>query len=131
MTTKTHLTLDEENAVETLIDASIIARYDSEIEYREAYGDECSYFPLDRITLRELLVELWGNLLAPEAIEAAFARLVKDGAEEWPNGWQDYGDAPIHYLRIAVAADEESAAEAEEAAEAFAALYELEITTVS
>jgi hypothetical protein len=102
MTTKTHLTLDEENAVETLIDASIIARYDSEIEYREAYGDECSYFPLDRITLRELLIELWGNLLAPEAIEAAFARLVKDGAEEWPNGWQDYGDDPIHYLRIAV-----------------------------
>jgi hypothetical protein len=82
MTTETHLTLDEENAVETLIDASIIARYDSEIEYREAYGDECSYFPLDRITLRELLVELWGNLLAPEAIEAAFARLVEDGAEE-------------------------------------------------
>jgi hypothetical protein len=131
MTTETRLTLDEDIAFKSLIDDSIIARYDSEIEYHETHEGDWYYVPLDCITLRELLVELWGKLLTPEALEAAFDRLTEDGAEEWPNGWQDHGDDPIHNLRVDIAADEDATAEAAEAAEAFAALTEFGIITAS
>jgi hypothetical protein len=113
MTAETHLTLDEEIALESLIDNSIIARYDSEIERHETYEGECYYVPLDRITLRELLTELWGNRVTSEVIEDAFTRLVEGTEEEWPSGWQDHGDDPIHNLRIDIATNEEDIAEAE------------------
>ena len=80
------LTVEEQSTFEEMIDASIIARYDSELERHDVF-DGYFYMPLDTDRIRELLTKLRGDLFTAEAIEDAFARLTKDGAGEWPHGY--------------------------------------------
>jgi hypothetical protein len=91
------LALEEKIALETIIDASIITRYDSELERNDNPDGGYTYTPSDHTALRKIIISLWGKLLAPEAIEDAFTRLVEDGAEEWPHGWcdDDEEDRPL------------------------------------
>src|SRR5262245_29200326 len=86
------LTIEEQSTFEEMIDASIVARYESELERhddcdRKGVFDGYFYTPLDTDRIRELLTMLWGDLLTAEAIEDAFTRLTKDGAGEWPRGY--------------------------------------------
>ena len=86
------LTWEEENALTSIIEASIIARYDGETERRESYdrkgvSDGHYYVPLDTDAIRELLTQLWGDSLTTEVIESTIANLSTEGAAEWPHGY--------------------------------------------
>jgi hypothetical protein len=73
----------EECQFETLIDQSILDRYDGDLE-RGWDKDGPTYRPLDTDHVRTLLNVLWGELLAPQAI--AFERLTQLG-NRWPHGY--------------------------------------------
>jgi len=75
-------------AVESLIDKSITERYDGPLDRGEGRHGEIFYWPIDIYRLCELLVELWDELLTPEAINEAFDRLVEwdRTRDEWPHG---------------------------------------------
>src|SRR5262245_42579434 len=86
------LTVEEQSTFEEMIDASVIARYDSELERHDACDRKGAptgghyYTPSDTDRIHELLTKLWGDLLTAEAIDDAFTRLTEDGAGEWPHG---------------------------------------------
>jgi hypothetical protein len=95
--TTPRLGFEERCVFEEMIDASIIARYDSELERhdtcdRKGVFDGYFYTPVDTDCIRKLLETLWGNLLSAEAVEDAFIRLTKDGAAEWPEGYCEEDD---------------------------------------
>src|SRR5262249_9212296 len=103
---------------ETLIDDSIVARYDSELErLGESKHGEIGYRPIDTDYVRKLLVDLWGELLTAEAIDEAFERLMQH--DEWPHGWceEDEEDRPLSSYRT----------EADEAADWFEAVVRGEV----
>jgi hypothetical protein len=74
------------STLEELIDQSVVARYDSLLDRGEGRRGEISYRPMDTDRLCDLLVELWDELLTPEAINEAFDRLVVEWRDEWPHG---------------------------------------------
>ena len=82
------LSLEEITAFETLIDDSIVAEYNGDLNrwWDERDGGYI-YTPLDSDHVRELLVKLWGEILTSEAIDDAFVRLTEDGAREWPRAY--------------------------------------------
>jgi len=76
-----------QGAFETMIDDSIVKRYDSDLErLGEGHHGETCYRPLDTDRVCQLLVDLWGNLLTPEAINEAFDRLMEE-QDDWPHGY--------------------------------------------
>jgi hypothetical protein len=82
------LSLAEESALESLIDQSIISRYDGDLERLGPDQDGgINRVPLDTEHVSDLLTALWGKYLNPGAITAALIRLTEDGAEHWPNAW--------------------------------------------
>jgi hypothetical protein len=106
------LTSEEQERFENAIDATIIARYNGDLERHEdprgKRGD--FYTPLDTNNIRELLIELWGERLTANAIEDAFLRLTEDGAESWPHGWCDDDIAEDEAVRFARGLDAEEEA---------------------
>src|SRR5215475_3557355 len=110
------LTIEEPSIFEEMIDASIIARYDSELERhdscdRKGVFDGYFYTPLDTDKIRELLTKLWGDLLAAEVIEDAFARLTQDGAAEWPNAYCEEDQEQEEQAQLELFDQEEAAEE--------------------
>jgi hypothetical protein len=92
----TALDFETQTAFEKIIDTSIIARYDGPLlrEWGGKKGDDLYYVPEDSDHIRELLMKIWGKDLTPEAIEAAFARLMGDGEYcEWPHAYCDEDEA--------------------------------------
>jgi len=74
---------------EKMIDASIVDQYDGLLERLDDPRDGGTYYrPLDTDHLANILVELWGDLLTPEAINEAFDRLMEE-QDEWPHGYCD------------------------------------------
>ena len=86
--TESTLPLDVTLAFQILINDSILAEYDSDLEQwwdeREG-GYVYTHFDID--LMRELLVKLWGEVLTGEAIDDVFLRLTEDGAKEWPRAY--------------------------------------------
>ena len=76
-----------QDAFEIMIDDSIARRYDSDLEHlgKGHHGETC-YRPLDTDRVYQLLVDLWGDLLTPEAINEAFDRLMEE-QDDWPHGY--------------------------------------------
>jgi hypothetical protein len=76
-----------QGAFETMIDDSIVKRYDGDLDRlgEGRHGETC-YRPLDTDRIRRLLVDLWGNLLTPETINEAFDRLMEE-QDDWPHGY--------------------------------------------
>jgi hypothetical protein len=82
------LSLTEQTALETLIDDSIVARYEGDLERIDEYCGVCgTYLPLDEDNIRELLTAFWGEHVTAETLDAAFDRLTQFGADEWPRAW--------------------------------------------
>ena len=77
-----------------LIDVSIVTRYDGPLERlgEDKHGGLC-YRPLDTDYVRELLIGIWGDLVAPQTIEDAFDRLMHD-VDEWPYGYCEQENVP-------------------------------------
>jgi len=88
-----------QTAVEALIDRSIADRYDSLLDRGEGRHGETFYCPIDTYRLCDLLIELWGELLTPEAINEAFDRLMEwdRTRDEWPHGIceEDEAERPL------------------------------------
>jgi hypothetical protein len=82
---------EEQSVFENAIDATIIARYDGDLERHEDPRGKrgVCYTPLDTSNIQELLTRLWGTRLTADAIEDAFHRLTEDGADTWPLAWCD------------------------------------------
>lgn len=80
------LSLEEQAQFEELVEKSIIARYDGNLERWEGRDGGPVYTPLDTDHVRTLLNALWGELLTPQAIDDAFERLA-EGENEWPHGY--------------------------------------------
>src|SRR5262245_41565484 len=73
--------------VEILIDESIAERYAGPLDRFEDWHGKILYQPIDADHIIQLLVELWGDLLTPEAINQAFDRLMTpDVWGKWPHG---------------------------------------------
>jgi hypothetical protein len=90
------LTSDERFQFEELVDASVVARYEGDLERGEDPKTGGVYYvPLDDV--RDVLMALWGELLTPQAIEDTVERLTTEGAEYWPHGWceEDEENRPI------------------------------------
>jgi len=67
---------------------SIAERYDDPLDRFEDRHGEILYQPIDTDHVIRLLVELWGDLLTPEAINEAFDRLMgPDTQNKWPHGY--------------------------------------------
>jgi hypothetical protein len=82
------LNIEEEIEFENIVERSITARYDGDLERHECPKTiEVHYTPLDVDHIRTLLNELWGELLTVDTIEDFFKRLTEDGAEEWPHAY--------------------------------------------
>ena len=78
--------------LEELVDASVVERYDGDLERdeeldRKGVWDGWVYTPCDVDHIRELLTTIWDGVLTSEEIESAFERLTKDGRprEGWPH----------------------------------------------
>ena len=98
------LSLDEQYAFETVIDATICARYDGPLERHEDVrgkrGD--TYTALDASRVQELLTELWGSHLTADAIANAVCRLTEDKLfGTWPKAWCDDEEDEEKALRAA------------------------------
>jgi hypothetical protein len=96
---KTAMKLDGKTqaAFETMIDDSIVERYDGNLDrLGEGRHGEICYRPLDPDYVGRVLVELWGDRLTPEAINAAFDRLMEEH-DEWPHGYceDDEDERPL------------------------------------
>jgi hypothetical protein len=92
------LTVTEETAFEVLIDASVRKRYTGDLNrFWDARDGGYVYVPLDVSNIRDLLTEIWGDLLSYEASEDAFFRLTEDGADldEWPLAWCEEDDDEV------------------------------------
>jgi hypothetical protein len=96
----TELDRKTQDAFGHMIDGSIVARYDSELERfdDERHGGFCNS-PLDTDRVIELLVELWGGLLAPETINDAFDRLMAE-QDNWPRGDCDEDDEERQFSEL-------------------------------
>ena len=76
-----------QDAFETMIDDSIVKRYDGDLDrLGEGRHGETWYRPLDPDYVSSLLVDLWGEILTPETINEAFDRLMEEQGE-WPRGY--------------------------------------------
>jgi len=85
------------DAFEVMIDNSIAQLYDSDLErLGEGRHGKICYRPLDTDRVCQLLVGLWGDLLAPKAINEAFDRLMKE-QDDWPHGYceEDEEECPL------------------------------------
>jgi hypothetical protein len=81
------LSFTEEMEFETLIEKSITARYESELERLDDPHGGAVFVPLDETHLHDLLVELWGERLTVDQIGDIQYRLMRDGTEsieDWP-----------------------------------------------
>src|SRR5262245_34757108 len=68
------------------IKASIVARYNGDLERHINYDDRDYYYtPLDTDHIRHLLINHFGDALSGAAIEEVFDAL--DGAEKWPRAF--------------------------------------------
>jgi hypothetical protein len=82
------LSLDEDMKFNDMIERSIVARYDGDLERHECPKTaEVHYTPLDTDHIRTLLDALWGETLTAKTIEEFFKRMTEDGAEEWPHAY--------------------------------------------
>ena len=85
------LSFTEEIEFEMLIEKSITARCESELERRDDPRDGGVVFvPLDETHLHDLLVELWGERLTADKIADIQYRLMRDGTKsitDWPLAW--------------------------------------------
>jgi hypothetical protein len=89
MGTTRELTQTEKISLEELIDAAVVARYDSELEREEDPREKTGpyYRPIDEDRLQEIFTELFNKLLSQKSITESFERLTETGAEKWPLGW--------------------------------------------
>jgi hypothetical protein len=92
------------DAFALLVDNSIINEYDGNLfrAWGGKKGCDLHYIPADPEHIRELLMELWGEDLTPEAIEDAFTRLMGDGEYcEWPHAYcrEDEDERPLSSFR--------------------------------
>jgi len=90
-----------QDAFDRVIDDSIVARYDGDLErLGEGRHGEICYRPLDTDHIHRLLVDLWGERLTPDTINATFDRLMKL-QDEWPHGYceEDEDERPLSDFR--------------------------------
>jgi hypothetical protein len=87
--TRESLAWKEVDAFMSVIHASIIERYDGDLERHEDPRGKRNdlYVPLDHDQIRELLTKLWAEHVTVGTIEDAFDNLVNYGAEDWPHAW--------------------------------------------
>jgi len=88
--------------VALVVDKSITKRYDGPLDRFEGRHGEITYQPIDTDAIIQLLVELWGDLLTPEAINDAFDRLMDpDIWGKWPRGYceADEAERPLSDFR--------------------------------
>jgi hypothetical protein len=100
--TEIQLSFEEKLRFEAMIDESIIAEYDGDLERWDDERDGgYNYTPLDTDHIRDLLTKLWGELLSKEALDDAFLRLTEDGAAGWPCAYceDDEDERPLSDLR--------------------------------
>ena len=86
-----------QDAFESMIDDSIVRRYDGDLKrLGEGRHGEIWYRPLDPDYVSTLLIDLWGELLTPEAINEAFDRLMEEQGD-WPRGYceEDEEERPL------------------------------------
>jgi hypothetical protein len=80
--------------VEIWVDTSIYERYDGPLDRFEDLHGQILYQPIDTDHVVQLLVDLWGHLLTPEAINEAFDRLMTpDLWGRWPHGYCEADEA--------------------------------------
>jgi hypothetical protein len=97
---KTALTLEEQFRLDEMIDASVVSRYDGDLQQLGPDQDGAiNYVPLDVEGVSDLLTALWGGLLSPGTITAALIRLTQDGAEHWRHALCDEEDAEEEFRR--------------------------------